>query len=193
MVLLVIGASFGVGYWQGTKRNQVKATQAENAANVAKGERDAFKAQAEAKDQEIAAKDAGLESAKASLRRAEQELARSKVVRPSVVSVPLPAIPGTPMGNVGVEDGWRDLVGRQEAVIQAQGEVIKLQDVKITDLTISRNAWKASSEAGRREAAGLRIALEAQKSLTRNALWRGRFQGLAIGLGSGYVIGRAQR
>ena len=192
-VLVVLGVTFGAGYWQGTKRNQAKVTQAETQANIAKGERDAITAQAQAKDQAIAAKDSSLADAKARLHRAEQELARSKMVRPPLVSVPVPAVPGAPLGNMGVEEpGW-DLVGRQEAVIEAQSNLIKLQETKIDDLTISRDLWKASTEAGAREAAGLRIALEAQKSLTKNALLRGRIQGLAIGLGSGYVIGRLQR
>lgn len=192
-VLVVLGVTFGAGYWYAGNRNQAKVTQAETQANIAKGERDAITAQAQAKDQAIAAKDSSLADAKARLHRAEQELARSKMVRPAVVPVPLPAVPGTPLGNMGVEEpGW-DLVGRQEAVIKAQSNLIKLQETKIDDLTISRDLWKASTEAGAREAAGLRIALEAQKSLTKNALWKGRFQGLAIGLGTGYVIGRAQR
>lgn len=192
-IVVVLGVTFGAGHWQGTKRNQAKVTQSENAANVAKGEADALKRQAEAKDQAIAAKDSTLADAKAHLYRAEQELARSKMGRPAVVPVPVPAIPGTPLGNMGVEEPGRDLVGRQEAVIQAQAEVIRLQDVKIADLTQSRDMWKEAEAARSRETAGLRIALETQKSLTKNALWRGRFQGLAIGLGSGYVIGRLQR
>lgn len=192
-VLVVLGVAFGAGYWQGTKRNQAKVAQSENAANVAKGEADALKRQAEAKDQAIAAKDSAIADAKASLYRAEQELARSKMVRPTVVPVPIPAIPWTPMGNMGMEEPGRDLVGRQEAVIKAQSNLIKLQEAKITDLTISRDTWKEAESARAREAAGLRIALEAQKSLTKNALWKGRIQGLAIGLGSGYAIGRLQR
>ena len=192
-VLVVLGVTFGAGYWQGTKRNQTKVTQAETQANIAKGEADALKRQAEAKDKADAAKDSAIADAKASLYRAEQELARSKMVRPAMVPVPISAIPWTPMGNMGLEEPGRDLVRRQETVIEAQSNLIKLQETKIDDLTISRDLWKASTEAGAREAAGLRIALEAQKSLTRNALWRGRIQGLAIGLGSGYVIGRLQR
>lgn len=192
-IVVVLGVTFGAGYWYAGNRNQAKVTQAETQANIAKGEADAIKRQAEAKDQAIAAKDSSLADAKARLYRAEQELARSKMVRPPVVPIPVPAIPGTPVGNMGMAEQGRDLVGRQEAVIQAQAEVILIQDVKIADLTASRDLWKASTEAGARESAGLRIALEAQKSLTKNALWRGRFQGLAIGLGSGYVIGRLQR
>lgn len=192
-VAIVLALTYGLGYRAGQAKVSQRAETAENEANVARGERETYKRQAEAKDQEIAARDAGLDAARNNLRRAEQELARSKMERPPVVPVPLPAIPGTPVGDLGVEGGWRDLVGRQEAVIQAQAYYINGLETKISDLTISRDAWKASAQAGEREAAGLRIALEAQKSLTKGALWKGRIQGLAIGLGSGYVLGRAQR
>jgi len=185
-VLLVIGASIGVGYWYGTKRNQVKATQAENAANVAKGERDAFKAQAEAKDQEIAAKSAATLADKRALARANAEIQRIKDLPPVV-----PIGPGTPDLSPVVER-QRQLIDAYEVGKQASEKYIFTLEADKLDLTISRDAWKASSEAGAREAAGLRIALEAQKSLTKNALWRGRIQGLAIGLGGGYVYGRAR-
>jgi len=189
-VLVVLGVTFGAGYWYGAKRNQAKATEAETQANIAKGEADAFKAQAQAKDKEIEAKDSTLEAAKARLHRAEQELARSKVVRPAMVPVPVPATPSTPLGDMGMAEPGRDLAGRQEAVIEAQSNLIKLQETKIADLTISRDAWRDAEAARSREAAGLRIALEAQKSLTKSALWKGRIQGLAIGIGGGYAIGR---
>ncbi|MBA4274834.1 MAG: hypothetical protein C0436_04175 [Alphaproteobacteria bacterium] len=192
-VLIILGVTFGAGYWQGTKRNQAKVTQAETHANIAKGERDAITAQAQAKDQTIAAKDAAIAADKKALARANAEIQRIKD-RPPVV----PVGPGTANTSPVVEcrrelTAARELIAAYEVGKLASEQFTKGLETKIDDLTISRDLWKASTEAGAREAAGLRIALEAQKSLTRNALWRGRIQGLAIGLGSGYVIGRSQR
>jgi len=189
-IVVVLGVTFGAGYWQGTKRNQAKVTQSENAANVAKGEADALKRQAEAKDQAIAAKDAGLEESRAEVARKVAQLeSLRKQYSSHVQPHPIPIVEPIPTGVVDLSP----LVAKQDEVIMAQGVFIAGLESKVIDLSQSRDMWKEAEAARSREVAGLRIALEAQKSLTKNALWRGRFQGFAIGLGSGYVIGRLQR
>jgi len=177
LVVLGVGSSCAYHY-------RAKASQAENAANVAKGEADAAKAQAQAKDAEIAAKDSGLEQARADVARKIAELARLRAsLRPSA--------PEDPVIDEPIQPGVVDLihlVAKQDEVIHVQANFIKGLEVKISDLTISRDAWKQSSDARERESAGLRIALEAQKSLTKSALWKGRFQGLAVGIATGYAV-----
>lgn len=192
-VLVVLGVTFGAGYWCAGNRNRAKVNEAETQANIAKGERDAITAQAQAKDKEIAAKNAATVADKRALARANAEIQRIKDLPPVV-----PIGPGTPDLSPVVEcqrelSVARALNAAYEVGKQASEKYIFKLERENEDLTVSRDLWKASTEAGAREAAGLRIALEAQKSLTKNALWKGRFQGLAIGLGTGYVIGRAQR
>lgn len=186
-VLVVLGVTFGAGYWYAGNRNQSKVTQAETQANIAKGERDAITAQAQAKDKEIAAKNAAIVADKRALARANAEIQRIKDLPPVV-----PVGPGTPDLSPVVER-QRELIAAYEVGKLASEQFTKGLETKIADLTISRDLHIKRAEAGEREAAGLRVALEAQKSLTKNALWKGRLQGLAIGLGTDYVIGRAQR
>jgi hypothetical protein len=184
--IVALGAIYGAGYWHGQHKENTRATQAEHKADVAKGEADALKRQAQAKDAEIVAKDAGLESSRAEVARKIAELAKLKA---SLLPVnPGPLLPVKPLES-GVVD-LAPLVAKQDEVINAQAYLIQGLETKIVDLTISRDAWKASEEARSREAAGLRIALEAQKSLTKGALWKGRFQGLAVGIGCGYLAGK---
>lgn len=183
-VLVVLGVTFGAGYWQGTKRNQTKVTQAETQANIAKGEADAFKRQAEAKDQAIAAKDAAIVDARKLVSRANAEIERIKNL-PAVV----PSGSGTPDLRPLVERQGQ-LIAAYEISEKAKDGLIRDLDAKVFDLSTSRDLWKASADAREREAAGLRIALETQKTLTRNALWKGRIQGLVIGVGSFYLAKR---
>lgn len=182
--VMVLGLTFGAGYWQGQRSSAVATTQAENQANVAKVERDAFEAQAKAKDKTIESKDAAIMADKRSLARANAEIQRIKELPPIVINGP-----GTP--------DLRPVVERQKQLIDAyevgkrSNEVyIKDLESKNFDLTCSRDLWKASTEAGKREAVGLRIALDLQKSLTKGALWKGRIQGLIVGLGSSYIAKR---
>jgi hypothetical protein len=183
-VLVIV---FGLGYWQGQRKVAAIASQSENAANVAKGEADALKRQAQAQDAEIAAKDAGLEAARADVVRKVAELAKIKASLHTYDPVG-PILPSEPV-QPGVVD-LAPLVAKQDEVIQAQSYFIKGLETKIVDLTISRDWWKDAEGARSREAAGLRIALETQKALTKGALWKGRIQGLAVGIASGYVYGR---
>lgn len=86
------------------------------------------------------------------------------------------------------------LVNDQKALIQAQDASIQGLQAQVISLTAARDAWKRSSDEGAREALNLRAALAQQQGLAKSALWRGRIQGLALGIvaggSSGYVAGR---
>lgn len=184
-VLIVAASIFGLGYWQGVKRTQGKATQAENAANIAKGENHALKAQALAKDAEIEAKDAGLAKARADVARKVAELA---AYRASMGAVPV----NVSLLDQPIQPGMVDLaplVAKQDEVIQAQVNFIKLQDVKISDLVISRDLHAARAEASEREALNLRAALAAKDGLIRAAQIKGFAYGFAFGAASGGYAG----
>lgn len=194
--IVVFGSVWALGYTMGQRKAQSRAEQAENQATIEHGANLAYQAQALAKDQEIKAREAAtlerdkdLAQTRARMDRANAELARLRSQLPI----------GPPQDQpVVVGDGdLASVVAQQDEVIQTQADVIKGQDAKIADLAIligeyrvSRDLHQKRAESAEREAAGLRIALEAQKSLTKSALWVGRFQGLAVGIASGYVIGR---
>lgn len=88
----------------------------------------------------------------------------------------------------------RDAVITKDAeLIQAQVVVITNQAKEISVLTTSRDEWKATSDARLREAAGLRIALDAQRSVTNASRWTGRIQGFTAGIVLGLAGGRYGR
>ena len=189
--IVALGAIYGAGYWHGQHKENTRATQAEHKADVAKGEADALKRLGLAKDAEIQAKDTSLALSRAEVARRMAELAKVKGALQASVSASSPSGASLPIEPVQPRMvDLAPLVAKQDEVINAQAYLIQGLETKIVDLTISRDAWKGSSEAREREVAGLRIALEAQKSLTKGALWKGRFQGLAVGLGCGYLAGK---
>ena len=100
---------------------------------------------------------------------------------------PAPAPTTQPGPVVDVRD---QVIAKDAELIQAQQVVISDQAAVIGTLIISRDAWKATASAREREAAQLRIALDAMKTVQSSGKWLGRVQGFAIGLGAGYVAGR---
>lgn len=184
-VLAVLGTTYGAGYWHGTRRTETKVSVAERAADIAKGENRALKAQALAKDAEIEAKDAGLAKARADVARKVAELA---AYRASMGAVPANVPPLDESIQTGMVD-LAPLVAKQDEVIQAQANFIKLQDVKISDLVISRDLHAARAEASEREALNLRAALAAKDGLIRAAQIKGFAYGFAFGAASGGYAG----
>ena len=111
---------------------------------------------------------------------------------------PLPAPPSNP-GVAGAvvpasaasgPDDRDALIAKDQEVITALTKVVEDQGTEISQLTISRDQWKASSEAEHRAVVGLQIALDAQKVVSKSDKWIGRVEGFAIGIGAGYVAGR---
>jgi hypothetical protein len=91
-----------------------------------------------------------------------------------------------------VPDDCPDLTG----VVLKQAEIIQAQDTKIThlevqnaDLTALAGQWKAAHDARAMETVSLRLALDAQKSASKAAVWRTRIGGFAVGFGSGALVG----
>lgn len=78
----------------------------------------------------------------------------------------------------------------QKRLIQAQDGAISGLQAQLLATSAARDAWKRSAEEGGREALQLRAALAAQQGIAKNAVWKGRIQGLAVGLGAGYIGGR---
>lgn len=104
---------------------------------------------------------------------------------------PFPA-PGAPVAPEPVAPPV-DLVAqvaKQQELIDAQGAEIKDQAEQIHTLTLDRDAWRAAYDESSKEATERRLALEGQLAATKAALWRGRVEGLVVGLGVGYASGK---
>lgn len=172
-----------------------KGSQAEHQAAIHQGEANAHAGQAQASDAAVADLQAKLEASKADLGRLSAE--RSSLLRKladakqdsgnqagsASGSVETPVTPVSDDLHVAV-------IAKDAEVIEAQANFIKGQEAQISALVVSRDEWKAAFEAERKRAAGLEITLDAQKHVNKTGRWIGRLEGLAVGLGAGYVAGR---
>jgi len=170
-----------------------KVAQATIQAAEAHGAANAHQSQAQASDAQVADLEARVESAAQDVGRLKAE--RDALLRKLAAKVPpvprnpdpAPAAVPEPSPVVDVRD---QVIAKDAEVIAAQGKQIDDQGILLDQIATSRDAWKSTAEDRAREAAGLRIALDAQKSVANSGKWVGRFQGFAIGLGAGYVAGR---
>ena len=193
-VLIILGSVWALGYAMGQRKQAIATTEAENRANVEKGKADANQAQAvQATAQAVAADQARLEfqnKAKASNALVAQKNAELAKLQADLAASHQPVVDGTP-GLANAYAKALEVIEVQKADKAIDQEKIEALGRGIELWKASSKSWQASAEAREQEAAGLRIALEAQKSLTRGALWKGRLQGLAVGVASGYLVGRA--
>ena len=162
-------------------------------ANIAHGEASADQTQAQTSDAQVADLQARVARTAQDVDRLTAE--RVRLLRalaaqvPQVPSNPDPAAPIAPQ-PVPLADVRDQVIAKDAELIHAQQVVIQDQAAVIGTLIISRDAWKATASAREREAAQLRIALDAMKTVQSSGKWLGRVQGFAIGLGAGYVAGR---
>jgi len=182
VALVIVAAAWGVGYLQGARSGEAKATQAEQQANEAKGRADAAVESARRAQVDEAKARAGMADADAKAARAAELVARLRnrpLPDPGVVP---PAGPG-PLEPAGLIEALTEQV-------EAQREQIQARDGLILSLEAQRDGWKRAHDERHRETVALRLALDGQKSAVNGALWRGRLQGFAVGIASGYLAGR---
>ena len=185
--------SYGTGYFHGQKKLVGTVSAAELAISEERGRANALKEADAAQATENARRDEVLAVSRAAMVKARNELAALRGVHP--VSDPLPPTvvqPGA-VGSGGSPvdvDGLSQLDKAKDEVILAQANYIEGQDAKISGMTISTGLKDKIIASQDRQIVGLHLALEAQKGLTKGALWRGRIQGLAVGAASGYLAGR---
>ena len=158
--------------------------EAEQAAAVAQGEANAHQQAAQA----IPSHEAVLGNAQAVVDQARAEVARlrKQLEAASRVQPPSEASAGS-SDPAPVAPDLGELVRSQGTLIEAQDGQIKALKLALQDETSRSGEWKAAFEAERRRSAGLEIALAAQKSISKSDCWLGRVEGLALGIGVGYV------
>lgn len=187
LAMLVMVGLFGLLVTGTESCNRKRGQAAEQKAQEAKGRADAHAGEAGQADARAQAREGELADATAEVERIRVELERLRQ-RPVGVRPTVPAAEPVP-GPAPVED-LAPVVAKQDELIQAQARQIKGLEAQVVDLTAGRDQWKAAFQSERDRALSLELALEAQKAVSKGALWRGRLQGVAIGFAAGYVAGR---
>lgn len=180
-VLLLV---FGLWGWQSRKEHQVSAATAKGAAihdTATSGQ-----AKGEVYDQTVKASEPAVQAAKASVARSKKRLADL----PEVPLVPVPMVPGSDSAAVDPElVALRARYLAQCEVVSSQDRYIGELEGKVATLTLSADSWRGTAQARAQELVQANAVIAAQQGLIAGALLKGRLQGLAVGLGSGYAAG----
>lgn len=114
---------------------------------------------------------------------------RRQLARQNAAPVPVPPAPGAPDPQPVVAPD-SPVPDSRDALIQAQDQQIQDQAAEITTLTLSRDSWHAAYDSEAMASTARRLAMDAQMAAMKAERWKGRFEGLAVGLGAGFVAGK---
>lgn len=181
LILGVLGSAvIGIESCKGNRVNPANET-----ANIQKGSGDAHRAEATSRD-------SAAEDLRAQLQKSQKNVDSLTSQRAALLAR-LAELPN-PFPNESSPTPPPDI---QTAIISKDAELIAAQVEEIRGLrnqneilTQARDAWKATALDRQREAASLRIALDAQRSLSTASKWRGRIEGFTVGVVLGYAGGR---
>lgn len=191
---ILVGLGFAIllasiGFWSRSCATQHTANKANSQAeqrhesaisNAAKGA--VFDQEAKAERVQLQRQEDQIDRLRAEVERL-RKAASQPVAPPNPPTLPEPEPPGLPVDLA-------PLVAKQDELIQAQDREIEGLKGHITTLTLARDAWKAAYEDSSKEAALRKIAFEAQLAAIRAERWKGRIEGVVVGLGTGYLAGR---
>ncbi len=169
-------------YLQGARSGQARSIEAEKQSQEAKGRADAAAESARRAQADEAQARAQVADADAKAARAAELVARLRnrpVSAPGVVPDP---------GPVSLEPVA--LIDALASQVEAERVRVAARDAVILSLEAQRDGWKRAHDDRQRETVALRLALEGQQAAVNGALWRGRIQGFAVGIASGYLAGR---
>lgn len=186
---IIAGAYLWFAFGARSCVGQHQATVAVQKADEHKAAAATDAAQGAAHDQEAAAQAPIVWKDAAEVARLRATLARLRQAPPAA-PVPPPA-PGTPEPQpVAPPVDLAAVVAQQDLLIAAQDKQLQDQAGQIKTLTLARDSWRLSAQESAAEAAQLRSALAAKEGVLKAQRWMGRIEGLAVGLGVGYVGGR---
>lgn len=190
-LLLGIAAVAGISFWligfeschrAGVAKAEAKASEAKGRADVHAEAGAAAGTQAEQARQRAAAAEANVARLMAELEHIKRAPKPAPKPEPSgTPAMPSPTAPAVDLAPV---------VAKQMEIITAQAVQIQSQKDENAALRTEAGEFRLAFKAERDRSLGLEIALAAQKSMTQGALWRGRFQGIAVGFGAGYIAGK---
>lgn len=182
VLLALVASAWGVGYLQGARSGQARSIEAEKQSQEHKGRADAaVEAARRAQANETQAR-ARVADADAKAARAAELVAKLRADRRPAPGV-VPAVDPGPLEPVALIDALTSQVEAERVRVAAR-------DAVILSMEAQRDGWKRAHDERQREAVALRLALEGQKAAVNGALWRGRVQGFAVGIASGYLAGR---
>jgi hypothetical protein len=160
-----------------------RGNKAEHTAAVAEGEANAHVQQAAAipsHAEPLAKAQAGVDRARAKVAGAGKRVA----AQPSVpISASTHADPADNQPLVLPDPGTADLVSAQDVLIAELRAAL-------ADEQRRSEQYRLAFEAERRRAVGLQIALDAQKHVQGASRWRGRIEGFAVGVATGFLGGK---
>ena len=81
-------------------------------------------------------------------------------------------------------------IGALRLEVQGLQQELVTRDDLLKVRSAAAESWKAAYQQSAKEAALLRCAHEAQVAALKAERWKGRIEGLAVGIGVGYVAGR---
>lgn len=163
--------------------------QGETQAAVAQGEsnvhvQQANQLQAEAKAEREARKTA--EARVDRLKKENAELLR-RLAASHGASVPHAPGPGVPVQDDPDADPRDAVIEKQQEIIAEQDKVMESQAKELVLVRQESTENRAALEAERRRAAGLQIALDAQKHVRSSERWGGRVEGFGVGNLTGFL------
>lgn len=186
---LTLVAAFSYGAWLTHKAEKVAdaiaAAEAKHeAAVVAEGKAEVYDAQVKANEPNVQAAKAAVTRAKARLAVNPAAIETGPIHGETTSVVVLDALPDPRILELTIENGkLRDVVSSLDKyVVQLEG--------KVTALTLSGDLKTVALRARDQESVQLHAVIAAQQGLIKGALLKGRIQGLAVGLGSGYLAGK---
>lgn len=189
LALLLAYGSFSAFHYY----HQSQGTKDEAQAQVFKGEANANQTQASQTDAEVLRLKAAHAQDQTDVDRARAEVQRlrAQLAATRREGIPDPIVPAAapdaldPSGDLHgqLDLAKDDLIAKQDTQIQGLKE-------ENTLLLKDRDQWKATAELRERQALAQEAATSAWKKSVTESRWKGRLEGFAVGLASGYAAGR---
>lgn len=185
----VMLALVGIGHWSRSCVAQRVASEALTQSTQKHEQAISHAAQGALHDQQADAKAPALQADSYEVQRLRAEVARLRKAPPA------PAPPAPSLGLPEPEPASLpvDLAPLVATLDELNGVLTKENaDLKtaLAERTAAATSWKAAYLASADETRLLKIAHEAQMSAIKAERWKGRIEGLAVGLGAGYLGGR---
>lgn len=196
---ILIGAAVALGLvgllaFAAQSCNKGKETHAETQAEYERGKADGLAQKAKEADAQVGEIQAIVDAQAKDLSRLTEE--RDAAIRQLASERKRGSSTDRPAGDAigpvvaSAPDGRDAVIEADARLISAQSQQIGSLTLQVSVLTIARDSYKSAFEAEQRRSASLQIALDAQKAVSASGKWLYRAQGLAIGIGAGYIAGR---
>ena len=177
------------GLWCASCVMSHKAAKAEEHAAQSHESAAIHAAQGAIHDQTAEAQAQEIKAAEREVERLRAEVARLRRPAPKPDPQTIPPEPSIPL-PVQTPVDLAPVVAKLDELVKAQDHEISGLKAQVATITLARDSWKLAAQDSGREALQLRASLAAKDGLLKAERWKGRIEGFAVGLGSGYIAGR---